>query len=104
MRLVLQAFIGSIVIHIVCFVGMMLVGYIKTRNYKPDISSVWDNGETLKSEVVFSKVNSPFLYLFKFIGVSVICEIIIFSYKKTLQLKGQFTLRRSYTLFRRINS
>ncbi|QUW23085.1 hypothetical protein JSQ81_05825 [Sporosarcina sp. Marseille-Q4063] len=37
MRLVLQAFIGSIVIHVVYFVGMMLVGYIKTRNYKPEI-------------------------------------------------------------------
>ncbi|MGE7771402.1 hypothetical protein ACQKMK_12780 [Viridibacillus arvi] len=80
--LVLQAFIGSIVIHVVCFGGMMLVGYIKTRNYKLDISSAWDNVETLQSEVVFSKVNSPFLYLFTFVGVAVICGIIIFLYKK----------------------
>ncbi|MEK3995926.1 hypothetical protein MKY29_14315 [Psychrobacillus sp. FSL K6-2365] len=82
MKLVLQAIIGSIVIHVVYSMGMMLVGYIKTRNYKPDFASAWDNVETLQSEVVFSKVSSPFLYLFTFLGVAVICGIIIFSYKK----------------------
>ncbi|MCK1999716.1 hypothetical protein MPH47_21240 [Psychrobacillus psychrodurans] len=84
MKLVLQAIIGSIVIHVVYSMGMMLVGYIKTRNYKPDFSSAWDNVETLQSEVVFSKVSSPFLYLFTFLGVAVICGIIIFTYKKLI--------------------
>ena len=84
MRLVLQAFLGSITIHLVYLVGLMLVGYIKTRNYKPDISSAWDNLETLQNEVVFSKSNTPFLYLFTFVGVAVIFGIIIFSSKKLL--------------------
>ncbi|KOS67787.1 membrane protein [Lysinibacillus contaminans] len=78
MRLVLQAFTSSIAIHVVYFVGMMIVSYIKTRNYKPDIASAWDNVDTLQSEVVFSKANFPFLYLFTFVGVAVICGIIIF--------------------------
>ena len=77
MMLFLQAFIGSIVIHVVYFFVMMLVGYIKTRNYKPDFASAWDNVETLQTEVVFSKVNSHFLYLFTFVGVAVLCGIII---------------------------
>lgn len=77
MMLFLQAFISSIVIHVVYFFGMMLVGYIKTRNYKSDLASAWDNVETLQSEVVFSKVNSPFHYLFTFVGVAVLCGIII---------------------------
>ncbi|MEH7355913.1 hypothetical protein V7150_20490 [Neobacillus drentensis] len=84
MKTVLQAFIGSIVIHLVYIVGMMLVSYIKTRNYKPDIAGAWIKVETLQNEVVFCKVNSPFLYLLRFIGVTVICGIIIFSYKKLL--------------------
>jgi hypothetical protein len=84
MKVIFQAFIGSIVIHIIYIVGMMLVSYIKTRNYKPDITGAWDKVETLQSEVVFGKVNSPLLYLFTFIGVTVICRIIIFSYKKLL--------------------
>lgn len=83
-KTVLQAFISSVVIHLVYIVGQILVGYIKTRNYKPDIASAWDKGETLQNEVVFGKVNSPFLYLLTFIGVTVICGIIIFLYKKLL--------------------
>ena len=84
MKTVLQALIGSIAIHLVYMVGMMVVSYIKTRNYKPDIASAWDKVETLQNEVVFGRVNSPFLYLLTFIGVTVICGIIIFSYKKLL--------------------
>jgi hypothetical protein len=84
MKVLFQAVIGSIVIHIIYIVGMMLVSYIKTRNYKPDIASAWDKVETFQSEVVFGKVNSPFLYLFTFIGVTMICGIIMFSYKKLL--------------------
>ena len=77
MMLFLQAFISSIIIHVVFFFAMMLAGYIKTRNYKPDISRAWDNVESLQSDVVFSKANTPFLYLFTFIGVAVLCGIII---------------------------
>lgn len=84
MKMILQAFFCSIIIHIIYIVGMMLVGYIKTRNYKPDIESTWDKAETLQSEVDFGKVNSPFLYLYTFIGVTVICGIIIFSYNAIL--------------------
>lgn len=80
MKVILQAFFCSIIIHIIYIVGMMLVSYIKTRNYKPDIASALDRAETLQSEVAFGKVNSPILYLYTFIGVTVICGIIIFSY------------------------
>ena len=72
MKLVLQAFRFSIAIHIVYFVGMMLFGYIQTRNYKADFTSKWDNVETLQSKVDFSVAQSPFLYLITFVGVAVI--------------------------------
>ena len=83
-KTVIQAFISSVVIHLVYIVGQMLVGYIKTRNYKPDVAYAWDKRETLQNEVVFGKVNSPYLYLLTFIGVTVICGIVIFLYKKLL--------------------
>ena len=82
MKLALQAFRVSIAIHIVYFVGMMLVGYIKTRNYKPDFTSNWDNVANLQSEVVFGMAHSPFLYLITFVGVAVIYLL----YKKTFKL------------------
>ncbi|MDF2000847.1 hypothetical protein [Peribacillus frigoritolerans] len=47
MKVVLQAIIGSISIHVIYVVVMMLVGYIKTKNYKPDIESAWDKVATL---------------------------------------------------------
>lgn len=72
MKLVLQALRVSIAIHIVYFVGMMLVGYIQTRNYKADFTSNWDNVAILQNEVVFSMAHSPFLYLITFVGVAVI--------------------------------
>jgi hypothetical protein len=81
MKIVIQALIGSFVIHLIYMVGMMTVSYVKTRNYKPGIASAWDKVETLQSEVVFGKVGSPFLYLFTFLGVTVICGIIMFLYK-----------------------
>lgn len=80
MRVVLQAIIGSILIHVIYIVGMMLVGYIKTKNYKPDISSVWDRVDTLEKEVVIvGKVTPPYFYVLSFVGVAVICGIVLLS-------------------------
>ncbi|MED3987073.1 hypothetical protein P4646_23900 [Peribacillus simplex] len=63
MKVVLQAIIGSISIHVIYVVVMMLVGYIKTKNYKPDVESAWDNVETLQNEVEIVGVTPPhFLY------------------------------------------
>jgi hypothetical protein len=85
MKVILQGLIGSVVIHIIYFVSIMFVSYIKTINYKPDLANGWDNVETLQSEVVFGRVGSPFLYLITFVGVTVICGIFMFSYKKLLK-------------------
>jgi hypothetical protein len=46
MKVILQALIGLVVIHIIYFVCMMFVSYLKTINYKPDIANTWDNVET----------------------------------------------------------
>jgi hypothetical protein len=82
MKVVLQAIIGSIAIHVIYIVGMMLVGYIKTKNYIPDIADTWDKVEILQNEVVFGKVISPPFGLFSIAGVAVIFGVIILSYKK----------------------
>ena len=43
MKLFIQAGIGSIVIHVIYFMGMLLIGYIKTMNYTPDIEGSWES-------------------------------------------------------------
>ncbi|MBU7592366.1 hypothetical protein [Metabacillus halosaccharovorans] len=82
MKTVFQAIMCSIVIHVAYMVTMMVVGYIKTKNYKPDIAGAWDRVETLQNEVSFGKSSSPFLYIITFIAVAVICGCIILVYKK----------------------
>ncbi|MDO7484901.1 hypothetical protein Q5O89_01015 [Peribacillus frigoritolerans] len=84
MKVVLQAIIGSISIHVIYVVVMMLVGYIKTKNYKPDIESTWDTVATLQNEVEFGSVTHPYFYVLSFLGVSVICGIVILSYEKLM--------------------
>lgn len=65
MKVVLQAVIGSIAIHLIFKVGMMVVGYVKTRNYKPYIADTWDDTVVeLQNEVVFAKTTSPVFCLF----------------------------------------
>ncbi|MFE4704278.1 hypothetical protein [Peribacillus simplex] len=57
MKMVLQAIIGSISTHVIYVV------YIKTKNYKPDDESAWDNVEALQNEVEIVGVTPPhFLY------------------------------------------
>ncbi|MEC0301212.1 hypothetical protein [Peribacillus frigoritolerans] len=84
MKVVLQAIIGSISIHIIYVVVMMLLGYIKTKNYKPDIENAWMKVGNLQNEVGFVSVTPPHFYVLSFLGVSVICGIVILSYEKLM--------------------
>ncbi|MEF2098377.1 hypothetical protein V3595_27810 [Bacillus sp. CFBP9009] len=84
MKVLIQAIIGSISIHVIYAVVMMLVGYIKTKYYKPDIESAWDKVATLQNEVEFVSVTPPHFYLLSFLGVSAICGIVILSFEKLM--------------------
>ncbi|MBA9028842.1 hypothetical protein [Peribacillus huizhouensis] len=64
MKIILQAFIGSVIIHLVYIVCTMVVGYVKTKYYKPDIASKWDKVDYLQNEVAFGMVISPLFYVF----------------------------------------
>ncbi|WP_409303094.1 hypothetical protein [Peribacillus sp. SCS-155] len=77
MKITVQSLVISFVIHLIYIVGTLIVGYIKTRNYKPDIANKWEKVETLQNEVAFGVVGSPLFFLFTFIGVALICRLII---------------------------
>jgi hypothetical protein len=61
---------------------MFIVAYIKTNAYQPDFSSEWGQVQILQNEVAFGTIISPLLLLFSFVGVTVVCGIIIVSYRK----------------------
>lgn len=84
MRIVLQAIICSVIIHVIYFASIFLVGYIKASYYKPTIASEWDSVDPLQNEIAFGMVISPDFFLLTFIGVAAICGIIIFLYKRLM--------------------
>lgn len=77
MKLFMQAAVGSIAIHVIYLLGLMLIGYIKTMNYTPDIEGSWKSVEPLQNEVAFGMASSPFVFVFTFIGAAVICGMLI---------------------------
>ncbi|AOV08009.1 hypothetical protein BI350_10985 [Sporosarcina ureilytica] len=81
MKLVIQAFIASIVIHLVYMFCTIGIGYIKTRFHKPDITGEWEKVDYLQNEVAFGMVGSPFFLVFTFLGIALICGVVISLYK-----------------------
>lgn len=82
MKLFKQAAACSIAIHVIYFLGVLLIGYIKTMNYTPDIEGSWKSVNTLQNEVAFGVAGSPFLFIFTFIGITVFCEMVIVLYRR----------------------
>lgn len=78
-----QAIIGSVIVHLIYLLITMVIGYIKTKRYVPDIESAWESVNKLPNEVEFGRTVSPVLYLGSFVGVTVICGLIIFVLKKS---------------------
>ncbi|RTR29171.1 hypothetical protein EKG37_15680 [Robertmurraya yapensis] len=85
MKPIIQSLIFSFVIHLIYIFGVLVVGYIKTRNYKPDISDRWVEVETLQSEVAFGVSSSPLYFIFTFIGLALICLLTIIFYRKIVE-------------------
>jgi hypothetical protein len=81
-KTIIQSLIISFVIHLIYLVRTLVVGYIKTKNYIPDISNTWVTVETLQNEVAFGAVGSPLFFLVTFIGVALISGLIIISFGK----------------------
>lgn len=80
-KTMIQSFVISFVIHFICIIGTLAVVRIKTRNYKPDFASEWENFETLQNEVAIGVAGSPLFFLFTFIGTAFITGFIIILYR-----------------------
>lgn len=82
MKFVSKSILFSLIIHVIYFIGMMLVGYFKTKFYTPDISKAWNDVHTLQIEAAFGFVYSPLMFLVSFIGIGIISGLIIKIYQK----------------------
>ena len=82
MKLIVQSLVISFVIHCFYILGALVVGYLKTRNYRPDIEGEWKTVEILQQKTAFGAAVSPLVLVISFIGTALICGIILFVYRK----------------------
>ncbi|MCR2823770.1 hypothetical protein [Lederbergia panacisoli] len=78
MKILIQALLISLAVHLLYFGGSILYGYILTKNYTPDI----ENAVGLDSEVAFGYAVDPFFFILTFLGVAFFCGILIYVIKK----------------------
>ncbi|TDL82798.1 hypothetical protein [Peribacillus frigoritolerans] len=81
MNTIVQAIIGSVIVYLIYYIITMGIGYIKTKRYIPDIERGWENVNNLPNEVEFGRKVSPVKYIGSFVGVTLICGLIIFVLK-----------------------
>ncbi len=61
---------------------MWFYGFIKTKVYQPSISQEWYDVAQLQGEVAFGVVLSPWVYVASFLGVSLLCGLILWGFNK----------------------
>lgn len=77
MKILFQAVLGSLIIHVIYFLSTILIGFIKTVNYKPDLVANWEHVAVLQNEVAFGMVFSPVMFLFTFVFIAGIVGVIL---------------------------
>ncbi len=61
LKTIIQSLVISFMIHVIYIVGTVVVGYIKTRNYKPDIEN--NRGSNILLDITnFKKTDSLVSY------------------------------------------
>ena len=82
MKILLQSIFASIIIHVLFFISLFLVGYMKTVSYEPNFSKEWGNVQMLQNEVSFGAIHKPLLSLFSFVVVTAICALLIVLFRR----------------------
>lgn len=87
MKTIMRALGISLIIHFIYFFVTWIVGYLKTRDYQPNIAKQWGEVEMLQNEVAFGTVGTPLILLFSFFGIALISGLIIIFVGKFVGLK-----------------
>jgi hypothetical protein len=83
LKVVIQAIFCSIAIHMVYFIGTMIIGYIRTKRYVPDMEAAWNNVNNLPNRITISAPTiSPAFYFLSLVIVAILCGLIIFFSKR----------------------
>lgn len=82
MKLLWQAAVGAMLIHILYWMTTFLIGYVKTMMYQPNIEALFGNEQVLQTEVAFGYAISPLWYGFSFVAATLVIWGLLAVYKK----------------------
>lgn len=75
MNIAKRALLISTALHLLYLVATFGIGFIRTLNYEPDIIAEADNVTSLQSEVAIGATWTPFVYVFTWIGLTLVLAI-----------------------------
>ncbi len=77
-KLILKSMMVSAILHLIYFVSILVIGFVQTWNYTPELS----NGTPLSNEVAFGFTVSPILFVLSFVVLSVLVGGLLVTYRK----------------------
>lgn len=90
MKIIAQAVAASFLIHVIYLFGTLLLGFIQTLIFRPNIETAWRQLDNLQSQVVFGASISPFIVVFSFVTISFFCWFfLLFIQKKSNRIVGE---------------
>jgi len=76
MKPIIKALIGSLIIHLIYFLTVAIVGFVKTISYEPNLH-INQNSASLPNTVTFGTMNMSNPYPYSFIAVTIIFYFIL---------------------------
>jgi len=76
MKILIQAFVASLIIHLICFLVVGLVGLLKTLTNKPNLS-INQNSVSLQNNVAFGTIDVSNTFLYSFIGAIIVFYLLL---------------------------
>lgn len=87
MKITKRAMLISTALHLLYLIATFGIGFIRTLNYTPDIIADADNVTMLQNEVTIGTTGSPLIYVFTWIGLSVLLALGMFTAQRIRQTR-----------------
>jgi hypothetical protein len=84
MKLAVKACILSVSCHLLYAAYSVVSGYIKTKNYEPDIDKAWHEATSAPASVAFAPAPSPWILPLTFIAGALLFGAVM-SWKKSVR-------------------
>ncbi|MBD7906715.1 hypothetical protein [Sporosarcina gallistercoris] len=89
MKIIVQAIAASLLIHVIYMFGTLLLGFIQTLIYRPDIETAWKQIDNLQSQAVFGVTFSPYIMIVSLASIAFVCWfVLLFVQKKSGRFVG----------------